>query len=691
MLPELCVFDILYRMCRYYVVLTLLLYCCGGAVQTRAVDGDRLSAEADYLKAVAYYDLALEKDIPSDHPLYEETLKKRRNALGEYANDQAGKSDLSGIDLALKMRTVLNTLQKLDPDIDPRQSQKFATTFDSVLQEIGQQALSISLPGKKMERLAYLASLGIENNPAHVMLASFRKDALKQYEQAIPGTGEYLRFLYLVASRHVELSRPMPNAPDVGLALENSGVSGSCANDLSEAVTRTEGPFPIRYRLQGSSCQPSTKRSEKVASYEYTVNVPKTVQRKVQSGQTCVPKKVQSTEHYCAKFKSSGFGCVQHATRLVTTTTGQECTPNFVFKSFVENTTEIRKAERFEKRIEESYSLQFALTFLVGEQEVKRVISVSHSETDAAYQTEHGSKTISLTNASVRRTCLQKAKAAIVEKMADAQEELGNQRFASAQNDNDRALAALLGAQRGNEWMLSRLGFHLGDIRSIKSGERIAQNIPTDFTAMPTIDKSFTPGGKLGLKYADEWKRGTNLYLTEGGDLIIRNESSDIGGLGALSAQYESRGGLADFKLSWWGMIRAEQDSPSDNIGWGLGYKILAGGYRSSTGIVYTLGGHYEQHKDANRVSFRAVTADLAIYYPISQYLSLDAGMELNAIKLFELAEKWGAGSRIDHGSPVWAGASFYLGRHLSLGLHQEARLFSDVGSTTILSLSVRH
>jgi len=335
--------------------------------------------------------------------------------------------------------------------------------------------------------------------------------------------------------------------------------------------------------------------------------------------------------------------------------------------------------------------LQFSVTFSVGDKEVQRDISVSHRETDVAYRTEHGSKAISLTNASVRQACVQKAKEAIANTMADAQEELGNQRFAAAQSDEDRALAALLGAQSGREWMLSRFGFHLGDIRSIKSGERAVPDMPTEIAAMPSIDKSFTPGGELGLQYADQWKGGTNVYLTEGGDLSVRNETSDIGSLGALSAQYETRTGIADFRYSWWGMLRAAQDSPSDNLGWGLGYRIFAGNYKRSTSVVYTLGMHYEQHKEADRVSFRAVSFDYSLYYPISRYFSLDAGVELNTVKLFELAEKWGAGSAIDHGSPAWAGASLYLGRNLSLGLHRKIRMFSDVGSTTVLSISARH
>ncbi len=675
----------------YHVVLTLLLCSCGGAVQTRAVDGDRLRAEADYLKAVAYYDLALEKDIPSDHPLYESTKKKRQAALREYANNEASTSKRSGIELAMELRTVLNTLRGLDPKLDPRKSVQFATAFDSVLEELGQQALTISLPGKRLERLEYLSHLGIENNPVHTILAELRARALKEYEQAIPNAGAYLRYLYLVASRNVELSRPMPSAPDTGLALVNSGITGSCPQDLGGAVIRTEGPFPVRYRLQGTGCKPSTQRSEKVASYQYTVDVPTTTQREVKVGQTCTPKMAQRTQHYCAEYNRNGVGCLRNATRQVMENVGQECTPRYETRSFVEIVKETRQAERLEKSVEESYQLQFSVIFSVGDQEVKRDISVSHRETDVAYQTEHGSKAISLTNASVRRACIQKAKEAIAQKMADAQEELGNQRFASAQSDNDRALAALLGSQSGKEWMLSKFGFHLGDVRSIKSGKRAVPDMPTGIAAMPSIDKSFTPGGELGLKYADEWKGGTNLYLTEGGDLSLRNETSDLGSLGALSLQYETRTGLADFRYSWWGMVRAAQDSRSDNLGWGLGYRVFGGSYKSSTSVVYTLGMHYEQHKEANRISFRAVSFDYALYYAISRYFSLDAGVELNMVKLFELAEKWGAGIAIDHGSPAWAGASLYLGRNLSLGLHRKIRMFSDVGSSTVLSISARH
>lgn len=109
-------------------------------------------------------------------------------------------------------------------------------------------------------------------------------------------------------------------------------------------------------------------------------------------------------------------------------------------------------------------------------------------------------------------------------------------------------------------------------------------------------------------------------------------------------------------------MLQSTSDFDSSELGWALGYYGILGSFDSTTSMVVEVGMHCERHKEAGAVSYRGWTWD-AMFYPITSLLSLDVGVEMNALIL-------ASDSDVDHGWPAWADASLYLGRRIALGLN---------------------
>jgi hypothetical protein len=669
------------------VLAVLALSACGSGLQTQANEADRLRRTGEPLKAVAYYDHALKQEIPEDHPEYAATVAKRRAAILAYADQEASASrGTKDADKRLhKLRVILNTARDLDATIDISKAAVFTSEIDATLTTLAEQAQKQTNPGLRFRRLEWLAESGPKNNVAHTILERERHEQLQRYDVAMAQAGPALGYFYSASARRIDPSRSLRERPKTRLALQPASPSGQCLRDLGSAQVTTEGEFPISYSLHGLTCEPSSKTWQQEASYSFVVKVPKTSQRRVKVSDSCFDKTATRTHNVCMEFSKSGTSCIQWGTQQVTEVVGRDCQPVYEMRETTVMVDETRTGTRTETHVSKGYALRFEVRFVVGDTVVSKTLAADATQSDLAFETEHGSKAIAISDQSARAAAHKLAKQKILEAQVAAAAQLGNQRFASATNDEDRAIAALLGAGDAAPWALSNVGLALDELPSILKGEKVQLALITDTAEMPSIDRSSIPSDGGRLKYSDAWKGGTNVYLTEGGDLRVGNESEDIASKDALSVRYERRSGLDDFKFSWWGIMHLGLGDAADNLGWGIGQRTFFGSYDNATSTVYTIGMHYEQQKAEGLVSYRALAMDVALYFPITRYFSLDAAIELNTVKLYEKSKS------IDHGSPVMAGASLYLGRRLSTGLHYTKRLFSDVPDKMLLTLTLRH
>jgi len=670
-----------------FAIAVLVLSACGAGVQTQANEADRFRSTGEPLKAIAYYDHALENEIPEDHPEYAATVAKRRAAIVAYA-DQEARASRSTEDLDKRLHdlsVVLNTVRKLDSKLDVSKAETFISEFDALLTTLAETALKETNPGLRFRRLEWLAESGPKNNAAHTILERERQEQLQRYDAAIAQAGPALGYFYSASARRIDPSRSLQERPKTRLALQPSSPSGQCLRDLGSAQAITEGEFPISYSLHGLTCDPSSKTWQQEGSYSYVVKVPKTSQRRVKVSESCFNKTAIRTHNVCMEFSESGTSCIQWGTQRVTEVVGRDCQPVYEMRETTIMVDETRNGTRTETHVNKEYTLRFEVRFAVGDTVVSKTLEAKAKQSDLAFETEHGSKVISISDQSARAAAHKLATQKILEAQVAAAAQLGNQRYARATNDEDRAIAALLGAGDAEPWALSKVGLALDELPTILKGERVLPVLLMDTAEMPSVDIGSVSGNGGRLKYADAWKGGTNVYLTEGGDLRLGNESEDVASKDAMSLRYERRSGLDDFKLSWWGVLHVGSGEAADNLGWGIGQRTFFGSYDNATSTVYTIGMHYEQQKAEGIVSYRALAMDVALYFPITRYFSLDAALELNTVKLYEKSKS------IDHGSPVLAGASIYFGRRLSTGLHYAKRLFSDVPDKMLLTLTLRH